>query len=103
MSAPKYELVVHEPKDVAGKVIKARSIKLALTDNTYYGAPSPTLIIFDGHITDVTNFEAATKTTPPTKTVTERDGVVDIMDGDIESYRIAGQILVNAAPNHTEA
>ena len=102
-NTPKYELVVHEPKDVAGKVIKAKSIKLSLTGNTYYGAPSPSLTIFDGHITDVTNFEAATKTTPPTKTVTQRDGVVNIMDGDIESYRIAGQILVNAAPNHTVA
>ena len=103
MSAPKYELVVHEPKDVPGKVIKARSIKLALTGNSYYSPPIPTLSTFDGHITDVTNFEAATKTTPPTKTVTERDGVVDIMDRDIEAYPIAGQILVNAAPNHTVA
>jgi hypothetical protein len=103
MSAPKYELVVHEPKDVLGKVGKARSIKLALTGNTYYGTPSPTIIIFDGHITDVINFEAATKTTPPTKTVTDRNGAVDIMDGDIESYRLAGQALVNAAPNHTVA
>ncbi len=103
MSAPKYELVVHEPKDVPGKVIKARSIKLALTGNIYYSPPFPTLANFDLHITDVTNFEAGTKTTPPTKTVTERDGAVDIMDRDIEAYRIAGQILVNAAPNHTLA
>ncbi len=103
MSTPKYELVVHEPKDVPGKVIKARSIKLALTGNIYYSPPVPTLIVFDGHITDVINFEAATKTTPPTKTVTQRDGAVDLMDGDIEAYRLAGQALVNAAPNHTVA
>ena len=103
MSLPKYELVVHEPRDVAGKVIKAKSIKLALTGNIYYGSPSPLLSTFDLHITDVSDFEAATKTTPPTKTVTERDGVVNVMDGDIEAYRLAGQALVNAAPNHTVA
>ncbi len=103
MSTPKYELVVHEPRDVAGKVIKAKSIKLALTGNIYYGSPSPSLSTFDGHINDVTNFEAATKTTPPTKTVTERNGVVDVMDGNIETYRLACQGLVNAAPNHTVA
>ena len=103
MSAPKYEAVVHEPRDVPGKVIKAKSIKLALTGNIYYATPNPPLITFDMHITDVSNYEAATKTTPPTKTITERDGVLEVMDGNIESYRLACQALVNAAPNHTVA
>jgi hypothetical protein len=97
MSGIKFTVVVHEPRDVKGKITFATSMRLSLTGNTYYPVANPPLTVFDGHIKSASDSEAATKTTPPTNTVTERDGFIITMDGDIETYRLACQGLVNAA------
>jgi len=103
MADQKFTVVGHEPRDVDGKITFARSICLSLGTNTFYPVASPTLIIFLGNINAAAESEAATKTTPPTNTVTQRDGFVFTMDGNIETCRLACQGLVNAAPNETVA
>ncbi len=100
---PKYEVVVHEPRDVTGKIAKANSIKAAIGTSTWIGTPSPPIVDFASHIKDATDYEAATKTNPPTKTTAQRDGKVDIMDDDIESYRLKAQALVNDPANADHA
>src|ERR1035437_5756318 len=103
MLGQKFIVVVHEPRDVDGKITFAKSIELSLTGNTYYPLANPPLTVFDGHIKAAGDSEAATKTTPPTNTVKQRDGFILTMEGDTEMYRLACQGLVNAAPNEIVA
>jgi hypothetical protein len=100
---PKYEVVVHVPKAVADKIVQANVIKSGVTGNTYYGTPSPPILTFGNDIDAATLAEAGTKTNPPTVTVNTRDGKVNKMEDDIESYRLDCQKLVNVAPNETTA
>jgi len=100
---PKYEVVVQMPTSVPKKMIKAESIKTSLTDNEYYDTPNPTIIVFGNHIKAATDAQAATKTTPPTVTVNFRDGKVNKVLEDIESYRLDCQKLVNLAPDENTA
>ena len=99
MSASKYEVVVHEPRDVPGKIIKGKSIFQSLTGNTYYPVADPPLLEFEEDIKNALDSEAGTKTKPPKNTIKERDGFVGKMDKDIESYRLACQSLVNDPAN----
>ena len=103
MDAPKYIVVVHEPDDVAAKIITASSIRKAVSTSIYYLIPSPTLVVFDGDIKNVTDSEAGSKTVPPTFTIGQRDVFVGKMDKDIESYRLDCQKLVNLAPDEATA
>jgi hypothetical protein len=90
-------VVVHEPKDIDGKILFAKAMRISLTGNIYYRTANPPLTVFDTDIQAAFDSEAGTKTTPPENTVKQRDGFVGTMDGDIESYRLACQSLVNAA------
>jgi len=102
-TTPKFEVVVHMPESVPEKLIKAESIKTSVTDNEYYGVPSPTVIVFGNDIDAATEAEAATKTTPPTVTANFRDGKVNKVMADVESYRLDCQKLVNLAPDEIMA
>ncbi len=102
-TTPKYEVVVHMPDAVADKIVTSNGIKESVTDNSFYGTPSPTVLAFGIDIQAATDAEAGTKTNPPTVTVNNRDGKVNKMLDDIESYRLDCQKLVNVAPDETTA
>jgi hypothetical protein len=100
---PKFTVVVHEPKDVPGKLVKANSVSRAVGTSTFYLTPSPTVIVFNTNIKNASDAEAGLGQTPPTFTTDQRDAFIVIVDANIESYRLACQVLVNAAPNETVA
>ena len=100
MSAhPKYEVVIHMPTDVPNMLVKFGSVRTKVNANPYYATPSPTILIFDGHIRVASETEAGTKTNPPTFTIAQRDTAVNNGLMDVESYRIACQGLVNDTAN----
>src|SRR2546423_1260580 len=100
---PKFTVVVHEPKDVPGKIVKGNSISRALSGNAFYPLPSPTLLVYNANVKNVSDSQAGLGQTPPTYTTDQRDGFVATMDGNIETYRLACQGLLNAAANETVA
>ena len=102
-TAPKFEVVVHVAEPIADKIVQANSIKTSVSSNLYYGTPDPTVLVFGNHIQAATDGEAGTKTNPPTVTINARDGFVNKMEADIESYRLDCQKLVNVAPDETVA
>ena len=102
-TTPKYEVVVHMPTQVADKIVAASGIKNSVSTSSFYGTPSPTILVFGSHIKAATDAEAGTQTTPPTVTVNDRDGAVNTMLADIESYRIDCQKLVNVAADEITA
>ena len=103
VTGPKFEVLVHVPESVSDKIVQANTIKTSVTGNTYYGVPNPAVLIFGNHIQAAADGEAGTKTTPPTVTTNNRDGFVNKMEADIESYRLDCQKLVNVAPDETTA
>ncbi len=103
MAEQKFIVVVHQPKAVDSKITHTKSISKSLEGNTFYPVATPTLTVYDGHINAASGSQAATQTKPPTNTIAQRDGFVITMDADTETYRLACQGLVNAAPTSTLA